>query len=414
MSTDLLIETAPSFSSSIPEPLQQRYTNWKKNTRLLYEYLNTNSTKWPSLTCQFMPDMDIASDKHRILLSSFTSAQLPEDEAIYISEISTMKHIAWSSLNNFHMEEMEFKVDNQVKLSKNLTETIKIQFPEGDCNRARYMPQNPDVIASASSLGSVYIFDRTKHGSNRPKILGNTFKYDMELKEVESGCNYEASSLAWNYQRSGILAASYSDGDVKIWDITKYNKAQPQLTVPDLRWQVDKEGANEVSWMVHHSSILAVCGEGNGLTILDTRTPTTFSTKRHSCHTGGINAVQFNYDNDFLLCSADSEGTLNICDIRQLEHPVKTWSHLDAVSTIQWNPKFPTVIASAGQNDGLVKIWDLAQEDDPLVFIHGGHMLGVNDIAWNHHDPWVMCSVSNDNSVHIWKPAANIVNGNNS
>ncbi len=35
----------------------------------------------------------------------------------------------------------------------------------GEVNRARYMPQNPDLIATKTVMGEVYVFDRTKHAS---------------------------------------------------------------------------------------------------------------------------------------------------------------------------------------------------------------------------------------------------------
>src|SRR5438034_698674 len=37
---------------------------------------------------------------------------------------------------------------------------------EGEVNRARYMTQNPDLIATKSVSGRVFIFDRTKHPSD--------------------------------------------------------------------------------------------------------------------------------------------------------------------------------------------------------------------------------------------------------
>ncbi|KXN66419.1 hypothetical protein CONCODRAFT_31848, partial [Conidiobolus coronatus NRRL 28638] len=33
---------------------------------------------------------------------------------------------------------------------------------DGEVNRARYLPQNPDLIGTVSSTGSVNVFDRTK------------------------------------------------------------------------------------------------------------------------------------------------------------------------------------------------------------------------------------------------------------
>jgi len=50
---------------------------------------------------------------------------------------------------------------------------------EGEVNRARYMPQNPDLIATKTTKGDVWIFDRTKHPSKPDKE--NVFKPDIIL-----------------------------------------------------------------------------------------------------------------------------------------------------------------------------------------------------------------------------------------
>lgn len=402
-------------SSAIPEDRQQRYTHWKKNCKLLYEYLNTNNTKWPSLTCQLFPDLDLAGDEHRILLSSFTSSQLPEDEAIYVARLSSMKHIPWSSLNNFDTDEMEFKMDNSLKLPpKNIVEDLRIKFPAGDCNKARYCPSNPDLISSASSNGSVYVFDRTKHGSARQKLISGgdpDHQIHCQLSTSLEERQNEALNLAWNWQQQGLLATCYSGGEVCVWDLAKYDKASPTLIDPHSSLLADPQGSNDISWMVNHDSLLAYCGEGNALGVLDTRItkqpPQSFSNPHHS---NGVNACQFNYYKDLLLCSADSAGRINLWDIRDFSSPIRSLDHHGSVSALQWNPHHPTILATAGQDDGLVKIWDLSQPvDQELKFTHGGHMLGVNDISWDPNDPWMMCSVSNDNSIQLWKPSQNLM-----
>jgi histone-binding protein RBBP4 len=51
---------------------------------------------------------------------------------------------------------------------------------DGEVNRARYMPQNPDLIATKTVRGEVYVFDRTKHETTAPK--GGECKPDIRLK----------------------------------------------------------------------------------------------------------------------------------------------------------------------------------------------------------------------------------------
>ena len=457
-------QTTSAINYGIDEELQLRYSHWKKNTKLLYDYLNTNTSKWPSLTCQFFPDLDISSDTHRLLLSSFTSGQLPEDEALYIASLSTLKHLNWSSLNNFDMDELEFKPDNSIKFPpKHLTTNLTIKFPLGDCNRARYMPQNPDVIAAASSNGDIYIFDRTKHGSRRirksvydekrgsetPESDGNDgldATYEAKFNDQNNNNNNhnssdfktesididemdysntenrnEAVSIAWNLQKEGTLVAAYSQGSLKVWDLKKFN--QNDKNMHKAEWnitQFDSNGCNDVSWMPSHDCIFAASGESkDSLALFDTRTQKESSRIRSEFHNGGINACKFNYGNSMLLASADTDGIVNLWDIRKLnDKPLMLLRHDSSISTIEWNPNEHTVLATAGQQDGLVKLWDISQDDTvtdegitkQLIFIHAGHMLGVNDISWDLHDPWLISSVSNDNSIHIWKPASNIVN----
>ncbi len=43
--------------------IQEEYTIWKKNTPFLYDLVTTTALEWPSLTCQWMPEFKVRSDK---------------------------------------------------------------------------------------------------------------------------------------------------------------------------------------------------------------------------------------------------------------------------------------------------------------------------------------------------------------
>jgi len=36
-------------------------------------------------------------------------------------------------------------------------------------------------------------------------------------------------------------------------------------------------------------------------------------------------------------------------------------------------------------------------------FIHGGHTAKISDFTWNPNEPWVICSVSEDNIMQVWQ-----------
>lgn len=43
-------------------------------------------------------------------------------------------------------------------------------------------------------------------------------------------------------------------------------------------------------------------------------------------------------------------------------------------------------------------------------FIHAGHTAKISDFTWNPNEPWVVCSVSEDNILQVWQMAENIYN----
>ena len=88
---------------------------------------------------------------------------------------------------------------------------------------------------------------------------------------------------------------------------------------------------------------------------------------------------------------------------------------------VQWSPHNETILASSG-TDRRLNVWDLSKigedqsaedaEDGPpeLLFVHGGHTAKISDFSWNPNEPWVICSVSEDNIMQVWQMAENIYN----
>ena len=50
------------------------------------------------------------------------------------------------------------------------------------------------------------------------------------------------------------------------------------------------------------------------------------------------------------------------------------------------------------QNNLIPEIKDGPPE---LLFIHGGHTAKISDFTWNPNEPWVVCSVSEDNILQV-------------
>ena len=96
---------------------------------------------------------------------------------------------------------------------------------DGEVNRARYMPQNPFIIATKTVSAEVYVFDYSKHPSKPP--LDGACNPDLKLR----GHNSEGYGLSWSQFKQGHLLSGSDDAQICLWDInsTPKNKALDAL-----------------------------------------------------------------------------------------------------------------------------------------------------------------------------------------
>ena len=98
---------------------------------------------------------------HRLLLGTHTSGEA--ENYIQIASVHLPKPAGDLDPRNYEEEREEIGGygggdDTRLQIIEKIPH-------EGEVNKARYMPQNPDIIASMSPSGQVLVFDRTKHSS---------------------------------------------------------------------------------------------------------------------------------------------------------------------------------------------------------------------------------------------------------
>ncbi|XP_059384699.1 histone-binding protein RBBP7-like [Carassius carassius] len=254
--------------------INEEYKIWKKNTPFLYDLVMTHALEWPSLTVQWLPDVNRPEGKdyvvHRLVLGTHTS---DEQNHLVIASVQIPNDDAQFDASHYDSEKGEFGGFGSV--SGKIEIEIKINH-EGEVNRARYMPQNPCIIATKTPTSDVLVFDYTKHPS-KPDPSGECSP-DLRLR----GHQKEGYGLSWNPNLSGNLLSA-SDDHVR--DLTSTHKIGEEQSAEDA-------------------------------------------------------------------------------------------------------------------------------EDGPpeLLFIHGGHTAKISDFSWNPNEPWVICSVSEDNIMQVWQMAENIYN----
>ncbi|CAN8095365.1 unnamed protein product [Discula destructiva] len=412
LDVDVDMEQHDAMNDEAEKVINEEYKTWKKNSPFLYDMILSTALEWPTLTTQWFPDVKEPAGKnhavHRLLYGTHTSSGT--DNYIQIAEVEIPKS-SEPNANDYDEDRGEIGGYGRESLAMRLNVVQKIDHPS-EVNKARYQPQNPDMIAAWCIDGRVLVYNRTKHSST-PTGTSNP---DIELLGHEK----EGFGLNWSPHDAGILVSGGEDATVRLWDLNTMNdkKVKPSRTFTHHHRVV-----NDVQYHPVSKHFIGTVSDDLTLQILDTR-----QAENHRAalvvrggHSDALNALAFNPASEFLIATASGDKTIGIWDIRSTKEKVHTLEgHMDAVTTLSWHPKEASILGSASY-DRRVIFWDLARigeeqtpedaEDGPpeLLFMHGGHTNHLADFSWNPNDPWVVASAGEDNVLQIWKPSESIV-----
>ena len=396
------------------------YTTWKKNSPYLYDVLMTFGLDWPSLTINWIPNIDIPQKSNfcqqKMVLGTHTSGQEPESLIIaktripiHLSSLSDVKD------NNFLLSNQKQDNNNNITPQRNefkLEIEIKI-LHDGEVNRAKIIPDYShkneyNIIATQTSKGNVDIYNYFKR-PNIPTENENP-KPDIRL----NGHSEEGYGLSWSKFKKGYIISGNYDKKICLHDI---ENSEPIITYEDHNNNIEDVCFNNII-----DNIFISCGDDKKLILYDYREkkPTKIV---ENAHEGEINACDFNNGNEYILLTASSDKTCALWDIRNLDIKLHTFKqHTDSVYGVKWNKKLYNVFASFG-DDKKINVWDIAQigggiattddvdGDSELIFTHCGHVNKINEIDWNVNEELMLGSTSDDNVIQFWEMDNNIYYG---
>lgn len=312
-------------------------------------------------------------------------------------------------------------------------EIVQYMNHNGEVNRARYCPQQPNIIATKSPSGDVYIFDRNSHPTKPHK--NSPCAPDFRLVGHEK----EGFGLAWNSKIEGQIVSGSDDKLICLWDISSQlsNRTQTSTTTtaidsvtpPDRAPAIDPiatfkahtDVVEDVCFHAHNPHLFLSCSDDRTIMIWDTRGKDT-PTVTIQAHSAEVNCLSYNPFDENLFISGSADKSVGLWDIRNTTAKLHSFeAHADQVVNVAWSPFSQTILASASK-DKRAHIWDMTKigkEQDPedaedgppeLLFIHGGHTDKIADFAWNPNDDWVCASVADDNVLQIWQLAEDIWN----
>ncbi|XP_034681172.1 WD-40 repeat-containing protein MSI2 [Vitis riparia] len=374
------------------EQVEEEFTVWKKNTPFLYDLIISHPLEWPSLTVQFLPSppLPYALDSfsvHKLVLGTHTSDGFPN--YLMVADAFLPRNTAAPSEQNPTIPKVE------------ITKKIHV---DGEVNRARCMPQNPDMVAAKTSGLEVYVFNRGKPSVGTE---GRSCNPDLRLRGHEK----EGYGLSWSPFKGGYVLSGSNDCKVCLWDVSA--SAEDKVLGAMHVYEAHENVVEDVSWHLKNENLFGSVGDDCRLMIWDLRS----DKPQHSVivHEKEVNFLSFNPYNEWILATASSDTTVGLFDMRKLNSPLHVLSsHTEEVFQVEWDPNHETVLASSA-DDRRLMVWDLnrigeeqlegeAADGPPeLLFSHGGHKAKISDFSWNKNEPWVISSVAEDNSLQIWQ-----------
>ncbi|GLT31374.1 hypothetical protein SLA2020_061160 [Shorea laevis] len=392
--------------------INEEYKIWKKNTPFLYDLVITHALEWPSLTVEWLPDRDEPPGKDYSVQKMILGTHTSENEPNYLMLAQVQLPLQDSENDARHYDHDRSDLGG-FGCASGKVQIIQQINHDGEVNRARYMPQNPFIIATKTVSAEVYVFDYSKHPSKPP--LDGACSPDLRLR----GHSTEGYGLSWSKFKQGHLLSGSDDAQICLWDVnaTPKNKALDAMQI----FKVHEGVVEDVAWHLRHEYLFGSVGDDQYLLIWDLRTPSvTKPVQSVVAHQSEVNCLAFNPFNEWVVATGSTDKTVKLFDLRKISTALHTFdSHKEEVFQVGWNPKNETILASCCLGRRLM-VWDLSRideeqtpedaEDGPpeLLFIHGGHTSKISDFSWNPCEDWVIASVAEDNILQIWQMAENI------
>jgi histone-binding protein RBBP4 len=392
------LEVITNRMKSEEEVIISEHNMWLSHVPYLYDSALTHALQWISPTVQWLPDVIPTDDsdllsQHRLILGThMTAGDLP-DLLLVASVPVPNDGTTGEQLAEGYGGQGSVRMD------------IKIAH-EGPVRRARYMPQNPDFIATQTMDGDVLLFDVSKHPPEPP--VGSRCAPNARLV----GHTVGGTGLAWSRHRMGYLLSAGYDTTVRLWNVFQHRLQYEASRV----FKAHVAPVQDVQW---HESNARVFGSVDGagrLMVWDIRAGSDRTPQLEvGAHNQKCNCLAFSPHSEASLATGADDNTVKLWDLRQLQRPIHAleW-HRDAVFQVQWAPHNPSIIGSSG-GDRRLHIWDLtiigaeqsemeALEGPPeLLFIHGGHTGPVMDFSWNENNDWMVGSVCEGPLLQVWK-----------
>lgn len=244
--------------------------------------------------------------------------------------------------------------------------------------RISALAREDSILASGTITGKISIHDNNKNNNNNNMIL--------------MGHSGRIGKLAWNPQRSGLLASTSFDSTWRLWDLQKGGQ--------EMQLQEGHVGGVLAGAWHHNGALFATGGAADGVVrVWDCRVGRAIWTLQCP-NRGGIVDLSFSPLTSALAVAGD-DGRVWVNDLRAVRQAVLGIpAHVSACTAMRYAAG-GRVLMSAGL-DGAVRVWGVG--DGRLV----GEMLGGAkvmdfDVIEQEADQFTVALVGYDRSVKMYR-----------
>lgn len=364
-----------------PLSIDEEYELWRSNVPLMYDFVSETNLTWPTLTLEWLPGSS-ESNRQELVLGTHTSGEEPN--YLKIAAIDLPDEIVPDKSKR---EEDEITKSN-IKITKKFKHELEV-------TRARYMPQDTNLIATINGSGTVFLFDRSKNGDEG---LLSTLRYHKD----------NGYGLSFNSQDKGKLLSGSDDSNIALWDLTAESKS------PVATWEsCHQDIVNDCKWHELDGNVFGSVSEDSTLQLHDQRVKDSVTEKIKTA--SAFNTIAFSKHSRNLFAAAGTDSLVYLYDARRTSNVLHTMpGHEGNVTNLEFYAEKDGVVMSSGE-DRRVILWDLmeigaeqvpddADDGSPeVLMIHAGHRSAVNDFSMNPAIPWLMASAEEGNIVQVWK-----------
>lgn len=394
--------------------LENEHKIWKNNAQYLYDLLITWGLDWPSLCVSWWPTLDYEKDRpfyaQKIAFGTFTSEKEPDyliigKVRLPVSKVVLEKHPPDSVLSKDEIDKLHnITNDEMIEEYRKCENKIEIETKirhDGEVNKVKVNPINPNMIATQTNNGEIHLFN---YNQFPPIPKDDTIPEPTKRFKFHTKIGY---ALSWSLLKADYLLSGSYDGTVCLWDINSNN------TNPLCHFHEHESECEDVCFSKKHEYIFGTCGDDGNIKIMDYRTDKPVISVHG--HEAIINSIDFNPQNEFLYITGSADKTIALWDLRKPDLKLHSFiHHKNSILNVKWNNKRSNIFASSGE-DFKILIWDLTQiganiarddnEEAPseMIFDHGGHTNKIDDFDWNLNEDMMLASVDESNNMHIWE-----------